>query len=161
MIKLALADQKSKEVIYNLFQLYRYDMSEFTLDTPNHMGRYSYGKYFEHYWTEENRYPYLIVYSEKICGFALIREISDNCFSIAEFFILRNYRLKGVGKDVAFKLFDLHQGEWHVSQDKDNYSAQKFWRRVIGLYTNGKFQEGWSSATPEGPKQIFTSVNNG
>ena len=60
---------------------------------------------------------------------------------MAEFFILRKYRKRGVGRQVAFHVFDLFYGCWEIHQVHTNIVAQKFWRRVIGAYTENNYIE--------------------
>ncbi|WP_306433706.1 GNAT family N-acetyltransferase [Paenibacillus cineris] len=53
-------------------------------------------------------YSYLIMQSDKLAGFVLVRKIAADCeppkFSIAEFFILKKYRKRGIGKESALKV---------------------------------------------------------
>jgi hypothetical protein len=44
-----------------------------------------------------------------------------------------------------------------VAQDEENIPAQRFWRKIIGEYTNGDFKDDWSAEQPKGPKQVFSS----
>ncbi len=62
-----------------------------------------------------------------------------NPHCIAEFFVMKKYRQKGVGRAAAMKIFDMFHGGWEVSQWVNNLSAQNFWRKVISAYTNGKY----------------------
>lgn len=60
---------------------------------------------------------------------------------MAQFFILRNIKGKGVGKYVAFQCFDKFHGEWEVFVMPNNEGAYRFWRSTIKKYTNGDFSE--------------------
>ena len=64
-----------------------------------------------------------------------------------EFFVLRRERRAGVGSRAANAVFDLHPGHWEVSKLLRNERAIRFWRRVIGKHTSGRFVE--SSTTQE------------
>jgi len=138
----ALVDEKL--ILRHLMQLYLYDFTEFEdFDVDDH-GLYRYD-YFDHYWTEENRHPYLVRVAGKMAGFALVKakehEGGAPYTDMAEFFIMRKYRGQGVGQAAAFALFDLYPGEWEVSQIATNLPAQTFWRKIIGRYTGGHFEE--------------------
>ena len=61
--------------------------------------------------------------------------------AIAEFFIMRKYRRRGIGCAVACQIFDRFPGKWEVQQMVSNQRAQFFWRRVIAHYTNGQYHE--------------------
>jgi len=60
---------------------------------------------------------------------------------ISEFFVLRRHRRRGVGTEVARRVFDRYPGKWEVTQLTRNVDAQAFWRRVIGDYTGGRYDE--------------------
>ena len=83
-------------------------------------------------------------FEDKLAGFVLVNEctyFSDNQYSMAEFFILRKYRGRGIGRQVAFDVFDLFCGRWEVYQVDTNVVGQKFWRSTIGDYTKGNYIE--------------------
>lgn len=160
-IKLEKATVDQKSILRNLLELYNYDFTEFDPDDVDKHGLYGY-KYLDHYWTEENRFPFLVKVNNNLAGFALVRRIGTNSFdsdiySIAEFFIMKKYRKSGVGKSVANMVFNTFQGEWKVSQIENNIPAQRFWRNVISEYTKDQFEEiretDWN-----GPIQKFTNT---
>lgn len=151
-------DIAEKHILRNLLELYRYDFSEFYHDDVNEEGLYGY-QYLDLYWTEAERHPFIIRVDGKLAGFALIREIANQEWTyywMTEFFVLRKYRRKGVGKIAAFTIFNMFPGKWQIGQIEQNIPAQKFWRKVISEYTNGNFKEeqrkGWN-----GPIQKFQS----
>ena len=159
-IERILIEQKS--VLRNLLELYNYEFTDYGSEDVDEHGLYGY-MYLDNYWTEDGRYPYMIRVDGKIAGFALIRTVTDSSsatvhiyYNMCEFFVMRKYRHKGVGVSAAFKVFDMHPGEWHIAQMEENRPAQEFWRRVISKYTSGRYEEiredGW-----EGPIQVFTS----
>lgn len=152
---------EQKSVLRNLIQLYFYDFTEFIPDDVDCHGLYGY-KYLDHYWTEEGRYPFIIYSDGNIAGFVLIRryyvnDLKDHVYSIAEFFVMKKYRMHGVGKKVAFQMFNLFPGVWEVAEIEENRPAQAFWRKIIHAFTQGDFEEihkeDWN-----GPVQRFTST---
>ncbi len=146
-----------KPVVVNLMQPYIHDLSEFAGDQLGEDGRFELGQYFDRYWIEPQRHPFLIRADGALAGFALVgRLTSEQSFhSMSEFFIARKYRRSGVGRDAAFQLFSTFPGKWRVAQDEGNRPAQAFWRRIIDEFTNGEFAEEWSDAQPKGPCQVF------
>ncbi len=60
---------------------------------------------------------------------------------MAELFVMRRYRRKGVGRAAAFAAFDRFEGAWEIRQRTENVAATAFWRRAIDRYTNGKYTE--------------------
>ncbi len=143
-VEVKRASISEKLIMRHLIQLYSYDFTEFDGVDADEYGLYRYD-YLDHYWTEEKRHPYLVRVAGKLAGFALIKvnHKDDGTLSpyMAEFFIMKKYRGKGIGQVVAFYLFDLYPGEWEVSEIAQNYPAQAFWRKIIGRYTNGQFEE--------------------
>jgi predicted acetyltransferase len=153
------AKYEEKSILRNLIELYLYDASEFNgCDLDDH-GLYGY-PYLDHYWTDETRHPFLIRANRKLAGFVFVRQIivaeGANYFAIAEFFVSRKYRRKGIGKQAAFWVFDQYPGSWRVSQENENLLAQGFWRDVIQQYTDGNFKE-IQDKECGGPIQVFIS----
>jgi predicted acetyltransferase len=70
---------------------------------------------------------------------------------------MKKYRKAGVGKAAANTVFNMFKGEWKVAEIEANFPAQKFWRKVIGEYTDGKFEEVRENSW-DGPIQVFTNV---
>ena len=156
-LRIELIAESEKELLCNFMQMYMHDLSEFTGEVPDEYGRFDIGNYFDAYWMEEERHPFKIIQRGGPAGFALVRQLEDGVYSIAEFFILRSHRKTGLGRKAATMLFDYFVGTWHIAQDKSNVPAQKFWRSVINEYTGGELSEHWSDSQPRGPKQTFES----
>ena len=163
MILIQKVEYEQKSILRNLLELYKYDFSEFDPDDDiNSNGLYEY-KYLDHYWTEDNRYPFFIMVDDKLSGFALVRSVGENdikqtIYSMAEFFVMKKYRKQRIGQTAAYKLFDKFSGIWKVGQIEANIPSQEFWRKTIERYTNGNYKEiredNW-----EGPIQTFLSAN--
>ncbi|MGP1907780.1 GNAT family N-acetyltransferase [Metabacillus sp. JX24] len=138
--QLSLADVSKKPVFENLMQFYLYDFSEFNDAAVNHNGLFNPYAYLEKYWVEEGRFPYLIRQNGEYAGFALVRfDMSDNVFSIAEFFILKKFRRNSLGTAVAHDLFRIHQGKWEVTQIERNVPARRFWEKTISMSADGEY----------------------
>lgn len=152
-IELQKISIEEKHILRHLLELYQYDFSEFDLEDVNEYGLYGY-VYLDHYWTEEGRYPFLFRVDGKLAGFALVRQIEDGTYSVAEFFVMKKYRRTGVGRDVAFRLFDMFKGSWKIAEMKENRPAQEFWKKTIKEYTKNDFKE-IQEADWDGPIQIF------
>jgi predicted acetyltransferase len=150
-------------VLENLMYLYLYDFSEFTGDEVDEQGLFT-DEHLHLYWIEPGRYPFLIQVDGMHAGFVLVRRLptegegvsNSPAHSIAEFFILRKYRRQKIGQQAAWSIFDRFPGRWLVGEISENLPAQAFWRKIIGEYTGGNYQEvqlpGW-----DGPTQEFYS----
>lgn len=136
---------EDKDVLGQLLELYLHDLSKFTgADVGSH-GVYGYF-YLDDYWTEPDRYPFLLRVEDHWAGLALVRAGSPN--DMTEFFVMRKYRRNGVGRAAALILFNLFPGEWQIRQLAANRSATKFWRSVIPVPFNDDTIE-------MGPRQRF------
>ena len=62
-------------------------------------------------------------------------------FSMAEFFIVRSWRRRGIGAQAVRLILDRFTGQWMITEHVRNTAAVKFWRRVVAAYTDGKYQE--------------------
>jgi predicted acetyltransferase len=58
---------------------------------------------------------------------------------MAGFFILKGYRRRGVGRQVAHSLFERFPGKWEVGYMEKNTQAGQFWNAVVAEYTGGNF----------------------
>lgn len=139
------ASLHEKSILRNLLELYQHDLSEYDQADINQTGQFEYS-YLDLYWVEADRHPFIIRVEDKIAGFVLVNRhpdpvLQEQRWSIAEFFIMRKYRRKGIGTQVAQHIFDMYQGKWQVSQIEGNLPARKFWRRVLSSYTQGDCKE--------------------
>lgn len=141
IIEASLSD---KPTIRNMMQLYLYDLTEYEAIPIDKHGLFNYN-YLDHYWLEKGRFPFIFKVDDQLAGFSLINQHSNSGkhidYSIAEFFILKNYRLTGISKQAAFILFDKFRGTWEIVEHKANKPAQAFWRKVISEYTKDKYED--------------------
>jgi predicted acetyltransferase len=143
-------------------ELYLYDFTDFDRAEIGPDGLYGYS-YLDNYWAEPDRYPFLLHLNGCLAGFVLVCKYNylsaeRDCWVIAEFFILRKYRRQGLGTQAAAAIFDRFPGPWQVGQIPENTPATAFWRKVIGRYTGGRFQEiSLDNENWRGPVQLFHS----
>ena len=144
-VEVVEATIEQKPALHRLMQLYLHDSSEFTGDDPNLEGVFPY-RYFNEYWKEPDRFPFLIYCGSNLAGFVLVNSYTVVLEegvgrSIAEFFVMRKYRRQGVGRRAAFHAFDRFPGLWEVREHHKNLAGQQFWREIIAEYTGGEFSE--------------------
>jgi predicted acetyltransferase len=158
-LEMQTARVSEKPVLRNLLQLCLHDYSEFNGEDVDEHGIFNYD-YLDNYWVEPGRYAFLARVDGKLAGFVLVRQLDPGQadYHVAEFFILRKYRGHGLGRQVAFWIFDHFPGEWRVSQETGNLPAQTFWRKIIADYTAGNFTDTFQDdADWRGPTQLFHS----
>lgn len=146
-IKLIPATLKEHPVIQNMGRFYVYGMSEYLgkqagWEIPED------GLYecidFKKYWEDKNSFPFLVRYKSEIAGFVIVDKKGSNAevdFNMAQFFILRKFKSKSIGKYVAQECFKKFPGVWEVMVIPGNEGAYRFWRATIKDYTHNNFTE--------------------
>ena len=99
MVDLRLIDvrEADKAVLANLIQLYRYDLSEFRGYELSPHGTYAY-RYLDHYFLDQGRRASFIEVDSHLAGFCLTRRLEPDLCSMAEFFVVRAHRHRGVAR---------------------------------------------------------------
>jgi predicted acetyltransferase len=88
-----------------------------------------------------------IAYGLDPVGFALVRvagtpEAPGGAeFVMAEFFIARAWRRRGIGAEGARLILERFTGRWEISAHGSNTGAVAFWRGVMATYSGGRAQE--------------------
>jgi predicted acetyltransferase len=134
----------ARDVVRNLFGHYIHDLSEMAGIDVGDDGAFAMPPSFASWWDGldvDRRHPFLLRADERLAGFALVRQIAADTFDMGEFFVLRKFRRTGLGRQVACELFDRFAGKWEVREMISNLPAQAFWRRIIGEYTSGDFDD--------------------
>lgn len=155
-----------RSILDNLAQLYCHDWSELTPLEAGPDGRFD-ALVLAPYWLDDWRHPLLVRVDGKVAGFALIAARSRltgraGVFDMAEFFIMRGYRRRGVGLTAACAAFERFRGPWEVRQRVENPTATAFWRRTIGEFTGGNYKElRWDAPEWSGLVQTFDSSIQG
>jgi predicted acetyltransferase len=140
--KLVAIDESDKSVLANLLEFYLYDFSTVRDLALSPHGTYTY-RYLDWYFTEPGREPYFITVDGELAGFALARgDVDDDgSWNVAEFFVVRRHRRKGVAREAARLLFAQHPGVWTLSFDHNNNPATALWRSVASSVATGQVTE--------------------
>src|SRR5437867_2389469 len=144
-VELRLAHAQDLPVLRRLMQLYLYDFAAIDDWALGDDGLYGNAATIEGFWTDPRMTSYLVRVDGVLAGFVLVRDgaffAGDGTRDISEFFVVRRHRRRGVGREAARLTFDKFPGKWEVTQLTSNVEAQAFWRRVIGDYTGGRYEE--------------------
>lgn len=119
---------RHRPIVWRLLQLYLHDLSEIDGGALNERAEFQY-RWFDAYWTDPDRAAFLVPVRGEWAGFALIRRSATN--EVAEFFVVRKYRRRGVGRRLAVDCFRHFPGRWRIHQLARNAPAAEFWRAVI------------------------------
>ena len=137
-VSVADVERVQAPLIQNLMQLYTHDFSEFWGGTArgdlNAQGLFD-AYPLDEYWSRAHWAAMLIWYDRALAGFSLINDRTHSGVrsqrNLAEFFILRKYRGRGVGRRAAESIFSRHPGSWEVAVARKNAHAREFWRKTI------------------------------
>lgn len=90
--------------------------------------------------------PFVILRSGRPAGFALVQDLPARArpvksIRLTEFFVQKQQRGLGVGREAATLLFNRFAGDWLVTTPTQQRGAIAFWHKVISGHTGGRFQE--------------------
>jgi predicted acetyltransferase len=142
-VELIVPSRSDRGLIRRMMELYMHDFSEFDGSDLDEHGLFGYGD-LDYFWFEPTHAIFLVTVDGKLAGFVMVDNevvVDGNERSITEFFVMRKYRRRGVGKQVAFEVFNRFPGRWEVRVTAENIPAQEFWREIIAGYTKGAYQE--------------------
>lgn len=136
-IEIERIDIKDKNRLDSIIQMYMHDISLwFPMDFDSKKCKYTYetDKYFE------DNYAYFIKNNDDVLGFILVDDNKDDNYEISEYFVLNNYKRKGIGEIAAFKVFDEFRGNWTIKALPKSPVAEGFWKKIVDKYTDGKYE---------------------
>jgi len=134
-------------ILANLLELYAHDFSEFHNLDIGEDGRFGYPS-LPLYWSDPDRHPFLLRIEGKWAGLVLVKkgsEVSgsfgkDAVWDMAEFFVVRGCRRRGIGTQAAHEVWRRFPGMWEVRVMQANVSAQQFWAGAISIFTGEAVQ---------------------
>jgi predicted acetyltransferase len=137
-IEVIPAARDQQPILSNLLELYVHDLSECHDLELGADGRFGY-KHLPLYWGESNRYPFLVKMDGKLAGLVLVKRGSDissdeTVWDMAEFFVVRGCRRRGVGTEIAHEVWRRFPGSWEVRVMESNHSAHQFWEWAIAVF---------------------------
>ncbi|PSS57764.1 GNAT family N-acetyltransferase [Pseudomonas sp. BBP2017] len=123
------------ELIRNLYQFYAYESSDWEQEDVEVDGRfYIHEEHLIRYWQEPQWSANLILVDGFIAGFLLIERsefAALNALELADLFILKRYRRKGIGRAIASQVLMSGESDWLVRFYDQDETAQAFWRTVL------------------------------
>lgn len=137
-IEVIPAAPEQEPILANLLELYIHDFSAFHDVKLGADGRFGY-RDLSRYWIEPHRYPFLVRLDGNLAGLILLKrgsEVSSNeaIWDMAEFFIVRGCRRRGIGSRAAHEVWRRFPGQWEVRVLESNHSAHQFWQSAISLF---------------------------
>jgi predicted acetyltransferase len=138
-IEVTPARKDEESIVANLLELYIHDFSEFKDLEIGADGRFGCSS-LPHYWSEPSRHPFLARVDGKLAGVVLVKRGSEvtgdkAVWDVAEFFVLRGYRRRGIGTHIAHEVWRRFPGMWEVRVMQSNIPARDFWAHAISMLT--------------------------
>lgn len=168
-----LCGMEEKFIINNIYPLYLHDLSEVWEHKINRYGVFEnddtrtlmeQNRVFDIWWEHPNvLFPYLITVDDIPAGLAFVATSPFiSCphyidYYMNEFFLLRNYRGKGVGEEAVRQIIGKMPGQWELQTNptERNERAKRFWRKTLNTCTNGKYSEELGHHPEDGEKLVF------
>jgi predicted acetyltransferase len=143
-VTLVPIDPAQAEVLSSLLELYVHDFSEQVPVELKPNGRFEL-PLDERWWTSADHFPFFVQSAGKLAGFALVRRGSrvtaeTDVMDVAEFFVVRGLRRRGVGQAAALALFSRFPGRWEIRVRSTNTAAKSFWLRVARAWLGREAQ---------------------
>jgi predicted acetyltransferase len=138
-VVLQAVSEADKPVLAQLLELYRHDLSEFRPYELSAHGTFGY-RYLDVYFLDDDREADFVTVDGELAGFVMTRRLGSRTSTIAEFFIVRRWRRRGVGREVAHRLFARAPGRWLVSVDDGNTAGRAFWPQVCSAVAVGEVE---------------------
>jgi predicted acetyltransferase len=137
-IEVIPAAREQEPILANLLELYAHDFSEFHDLDLGKDGRFGYSQ-LSLYWRDPGRHPFLVRMDGELAGFVLVKtgsEISgsETVWDMAEFFVVRGNRRRGIGTEIAHEVWKRFPGWWEVRAMQSNRPARQFWEHAISVF---------------------------
>jgi predicted acetyltransferase len=133
------ASLAEKSVIAGMFQPYCVELARYPDDHPipcTADGRY-YSPYFDCYWQESVRFPYLLLDGAEIAGFALVRHDGE-FWDLSEFYVKPAFRRRGLGRICATLIVEKHPGLLRIRFNKANRAGRALWTSLAEDLSGGR-----------------------
>ncbi|WP_438349990.1 GNAT family N-acetyltransferase [Paenibacillus sp. FA6] len=121
-----------KETFLNLYNLYLYDLSEFSGDELKDDGSFDPTNTYL-YLEREELNPFFIIYNDKIIGFVLVCStpfVPEGIdFIVQELFIIKKYRGMKIAAQGVSLVLERFYGKFKVDQLMNNKLAVLFWKK--------------------------------
>jgi predicted acetyltransferase len=128
--------------LQQMLELYQYELTDLWPQDADTQARYGYA--LERHQRGGRSRAYVAQVGTQYAGFALVAPAvvtrTEGAW-MEQFFVLKRFRRSGTGRALALHVLRSHPGPWEVGQMPNNVAAQAFWRRVIGKFTGGQYEE--------------------
>lgn len=141
-LEVRLATVADREPLRRMLELYQYELSDIWDQDIDGAGQYGYA--MDRYWDTPGNYAYVALFEGCYAGFALVDDqvkLPGGQYWMDQFFVLKKYRRRGLGRELAARVIARHPGQWQIGQMVDNHPAQSFWRETLDAIGAREFRE--------------------
>ena len=129
---------KDQVRLWNLFQKFLYEMTNYYDDELDEEGNLHYGHFESYFCGDPERQALFLYQKETMVGFAMLNRYShigaQIDHALAEFTVFPMYRRRHIACKAAQKLFDMYRGAWEIKYNEKNEAAQALWNKVTQQY---------------------------
>lgn len=102
------------------------------------------------FFTDQDARVLTVCFADEPVGFAKLSQPRSRAgappagagqYSMAEFFIAKPWRRRGIGEQAVRLILDRFEGAWLITEHVRNDAAVRFWRHVVRAYTGGDYRE--------------------
>ncbi|QKZ05272.1 MULTISPECIES: GNAT family N-acetyltransferase [Pseudomonas] len=134
-IELLPTELDQAPLIRNLYQFYAYESSDWEEEDVDLDGRYYiHDEHLLRYWHDQDWSANLLLVNGYVAGFLLV-ERSElpgiDALELADLFILKKYRRKGIGKALVTQVLTGGHENWLVRYYRQDDAAEAFWGAVL------------------------------
>lgn len=141
MRKIQIVPLSRMEEMRKYLNLYLTELSEFDPDIKFDEKGMPIYKWFECYWDDKDRFPFYFIIDNEIAGLAMIRELGNMLYEIAEFYVCPEYRKDGNAIWFATEITNLFEGQFVFSTRFTNPRAIKFWDKFAKLFELNEYHD--------------------
>lgn len=135
VITLSRIDATNEAYYQELSQVYETEFAPLTGAVPDARGLYPISTP-----VDDSHHGYLMLVGGQAAGFIVV-QVADEPREVCEFFVAPTYRRRGLGRQLATRVFDMYAGPWVVKQLEAAHKARTFWLGVLQPYTAGCMSE--------------------
>ena len=147
MRKIQIVPLSRMEEMRKYFYEYLIELSAFDTDIKFDEKGVPIYNWFDCYWCDKDRFPLYLIVDHNVAGIAMIRELENMAYEIAEFYVRPEYRKDGNSIWFATEITNLFEGQFVFSTRLSNSRAIKFWDKFAKNFESSEYtdDDSWRS----------------
>lgn len=137
MLTIKRAAPEERQTLWNVFQKFLYEMTNYYDNDMDSEGNYPY-PYFDRYFDEEGREALFLLNDGELAGFAMLNPYSylgeNPDHVLAEFTVFPVFRRRRLGLAAVEMIFSRYPGRWEVKYNEKNTAARALWTKAAAQY---------------------------